>query len=371
MVAGPLAELVAQVADGRLRPIEGHTYPLSRRPARARGPARPQDDRQGRARPATGWSTRVTASVDPEFLALPLDACADAGLARAAELGASHADLRVVALRTSMTNVRDARLDGAIMDSDSGLAVRVIVDGCWGFAASDVIGPDTARDLAERAVAMARISAPLVDRSRRARSGARARRHLGVGVRHRPVRGARGRAVRGARRAQQRPAGPRRGEPRRRGADAGEGAGLLRRPRRHPHHAAARAPAGRVERRRGRRGERGVRDDVHHSAPGGARLGVRGRRRARGRREPAPGTGTTSWAAWATTWPRRCWRRRSSPAATTSSSTRRTCGSRSTSRSATPPSSTALSATRPTTPARRSPRPTSSARCATAPTSCT
>jgi NADPH2:quinone reductase len=29
MVAGPLAELVAQVAEGRLRPIEGQTYPLS------------------------------------------------------------------------------------------------------------------------------------------------------------------------------------------------------------------------------------------------------------------------------------------------------------------------------------------------------
>jgi TldD protein len=104
----------------------------------------------------------VTASVDPEFLALPLDACADAALARAAELGASHADLRVVSLRTSMTNVRDARLDGAIMDSDSGLAVRVVVDGCWGFAASDTVGPDTARRLADRAVALARISAPLV-----------------------------------------------------------------------------------------------------------------------------------------------------------------------------------------------------------------
>jgi TldD protein len=103
----------------------------------------------------------VTQSVDPDFLALPLDACADAALTRAAELGASHADLRVVALRTSMTNVRDARLDGSILDSDSGLAVRVVVDGCWGFAASDVVDVATARLLADRAVALARISAPL------------------------------------------------------------------------------------------------------------------------------------------------------------------------------------------------------------------
>ena len=39
--------------------------------------------------------------------------------------------------------------------------MRVVVDGCWGFAASDVVGAGTARVLAERAVAMARISAPL------------------------------------------------------------------------------------------------------------------------------------------------------------------------------------------------------------------
>ncbi len=99
--------------------------------------------------------------VDAEFLALPLSACADAALTRARELGASHADVRVMSLRTSMTRLRDARLDGSVLDSDAGLAVRVVVDGCWGFAASDVVTPATARTLAERAVALARISAPL------------------------------------------------------------------------------------------------------------------------------------------------------------------------------------------------------------------
>ncbi len=103
----------------------------------------------------------MTSSVDPEFLALPLIPCADAALSRARELGASHADLRVVMLRTSLLTLRDARLDGSVLDADSGLSVRVVVDGCWGFAASDVVTPDTARTLAERAVALARISAPL------------------------------------------------------------------------------------------------------------------------------------------------------------------------------------------------------------------
>jgi TldD protein len=100
-------------------------------------------------------------SVDADFLALPLDACADAALSRASELGASHADVRVVVTQTSLMSLRDARLDGSVLDRDSGLAVRVIVDGCWGFASSDVIDVDTARALADRAVRLARISAPL------------------------------------------------------------------------------------------------------------------------------------------------------------------------------------------------------------------
>lgn len=99
--------------------------------------------------------------VDDDFLALPLTACADAALSRAAQLGASHADVRVVTLQTSHLNLRDARLEASVLDRDSGLAVRVLVDGCWGFASSDVVDPTTAHQLAERAVALARISAPL------------------------------------------------------------------------------------------------------------------------------------------------------------------------------------------------------------------
>ena len=52
MVVGPLAELVAQVADGRLRPIDGAHLPSLGRPARARGHARPH------APPARSCSTR-------------------------------------------------------------------------------------------------------------------------------------------------------------------------------------------------------------------------------------------------------------------------------------------------------------------------
>ncbi|TAK69615.1 MAG: TldD/PmbA family protein [Actinomycetota bacterium] len=99
--------------------------------------------------------------IDPEFAALPLTACADAALARAAELGASHADVRIVSTRTATATVRDARPESSVDDVDLGLAVRVIHDGCWGFASADLISVEAAVALAERAVALARVSRPL------------------------------------------------------------------------------------------------------------------------------------------------------------------------------------------------------------------
>ena len=102
--------------------------------------------------------------VDSDFLALPLDECRDAALSRARELGAEHADIRVVRLTNSAINVRDARLDGNITSVDSGLSVRVLVDGCWGFAASGDVSASAASRTAERAITMARVSAPLVTR---------------------------------------------------------------------------------------------------------------------------------------------------------------------------------------------------------------
>ena len=82
--------------------------------------------------------------VDPDFLALPLDACADAALARARSLGATHADVRIVTTRTSYLTVHDTRREGAVDDSTTGIAVRVVHDGCWGFAAASTCSPPTA-----------------------------------------------------------------------------------------------------------------------------------------------------------------------------------------------------------------------------------
>ena len=96
--------------------------------------------------------------VDPDFMTLPLAACTDAALARAQALGATHAEVRVESNRAHLLRLRDGRLEGSHDGMDSGLAVRVIVDGSWGFAASAELTPEAAADAAVRAVQLARVS---------------------------------------------------------------------------------------------------------------------------------------------------------------------------------------------------------------------
>jgi len=69
-----------------------------------------------------------------------------------------------MATRQGAMVLRDARLESSQDRQVRGIGVRVIVDGCWGFASSDRVTADEARAVASRAVAMARISRPLTTR---------------------------------------------------------------------------------------------------------------------------------------------------------------------------------------------------------------
>jgi TldD protein len=98
---------------------------------------------------------------DGSFTALPLQAMAEAALARARDLGVKHADFRAERIRDQRIALRDGRLDGTADDLDTGISVRVVHDGTWGFAAGVVLTPAAAADLAERAVEVARVCRPV------------------------------------------------------------------------------------------------------------------------------------------------------------------------------------------------------------------
>ncbi len=94
-------------------------------------------------------------SIDPSFLALPMRAMADAALSTAKALGAEHADFRFERIRTEMIGVQDGAVQSAADSVTVGYAVRVIVNGSWGFAAGVTLTPDAAAAVARSAIAVA------------------------------------------------------------------------------------------------------------------------------------------------------------------------------------------------------------------------
>jgi TldD protein len=101
------------------------------------------------------------ARIDPEFTAMPLRGLADAALAQAKALGAQHADFRAERIRGQRIGLSDGHLQTLFDADDTGLAVRVIVDGTWGFASSVDLTADAAAQAAQQAVEVAKVVAAM------------------------------------------------------------------------------------------------------------------------------------------------------------------------------------------------------------------
>jgi TldD protein len=106
---------------------------------------------------AARYGRRVS-DIDATFLALPARELAGAALHRASELGVDHADFRLERLRTGRFTLRDGRTESSSDTEEVGLAVRVVHEGAWGFAAGVVRTSDAAARLAEQAVRTAVVS---------------------------------------------------------------------------------------------------------------------------------------------------------------------------------------------------------------------
>ena len=99
--------------------------------------------------------------IDPEFTAYPLRELAGAALERAAQLGAEHADFRAERISGQQIGLSDGHLETLFDTDDLGLAVRVVVDGTWGFAAAVDLTAEAAAAAAAEAVDVARVAAAL------------------------------------------------------------------------------------------------------------------------------------------------------------------------------------------------------------------
>src|SRR5580658_8565603 len=82
----------------------------------------------------------------------------------AALRGASYADARIADDRSRALSTKNGKVGGASDSESFGVGVRVIVDGAWGFAASDDLTRTAVEATAARAVDIAKASSRVKQR---------------------------------------------------------------------------------------------------------------------------------------------------------------------------------------------------------------
>ncbi len=73
----------------------------------------------------------------------------------------SYGDIRVVRTNSENLSAKNGKPDSISSNSDFGFGIRVIVDGCWGFASSSQVGKDEMLRVADEAIAIAKTGAAL------------------------------------------------------------------------------------------------------------------------------------------------------------------------------------------------------------------
>ncbi|MDY0954949.1 TldD/PmbA family protein [Stenotrophomonas rhizophila] len=91
-------------------------------------------------------------------------ALADAALATAKRLGASYCDVRIGRYLNQSVITREAQVQNVTNRESSGIGIRVIVNGAWGFAATHRQTPAAVKAAVEQAAAIARANAGIQTR---------------------------------------------------------------------------------------------------------------------------------------------------------------------------------------------------------------
>ncbi|TWT17882.1 TldD/PmbA family protein [Luteimonas marina] len=86
---------------------------------------------------------------------------ADAALQAATGAGASYCDVRIGRYLRQFVMTREDKVQNVVNTESTGIGVRVIADGAWGFAATNGLSTDSVAEAARRAVAIARANAKI------------------------------------------------------------------------------------------------------------------------------------------------------------------------------------------------------------------
>ncbi|WP_407460712.1 TldD/PmbA family protein [Xanthomonas campestris pv. raphani] len=115
---------------------------------------------------AAGLLLPNTRLIAAEQLLSPVDAArnrrlADTALTTARGAGASYCDVRVGRYLRQFVITREAQVENVVNAESSGVGVRVLADGAWGFAATNTLTSDGVVTATRQAVAIAKANARL------------------------------------------------------------------------------------------------------------------------------------------------------------------------------------------------------------------
>ncbi len=86
---------------------------------------------------------------------------ADTALAAAKDGGASYCDVRIGRYLRQFVNTREDRVENIVNTESTGMGVRVVADGAWGFAATNTLTEDAVAVAARQALAVAKANAKI------------------------------------------------------------------------------------------------------------------------------------------------------------------------------------------------------------------
>jgi TldD protein len=86
---------------------------------------------------------------------------ADVALNAARSKGATYADIRIGRYLNQFVATREKRVQGVANTESFGVGIRVLANGCWGFAATNVVTKDAIAKAAEQAVAVAKANSKI------------------------------------------------------------------------------------------------------------------------------------------------------------------------------------------------------------------
>ncbi len=103
-----------------------------------------------------GWVLETEAA---EAAAIDKNQLAEVALARAKQLGATYADIRINRYRNESIFAREQQIQNVSRSQSFGCGARLLIKGAWGFAASHQVTPESVRRITEEAAEIARANA--------------------------------------------------------------------------------------------------------------------------------------------------------------------------------------------------------------------